>query len=133
MNELELKAVLQNFLESGIPNTLWNASGQPRCLVNIYQGTSVNSDVIESKQSRKDLSIEFSIQTTESSLEILDDLLLGYKIQIETLIRKNKSIRTISGLRFQQWAKAIDVDGTAETEIRYQGTLNLFYKLPIWL
>ena len=133
MNELQLKQLLQTFLAAGIPTTFWDASKLPRCFVNVYQGNAVNSDSIVSKQSRKDLSIELSIQNTHTSLETLDDVLLGYKIQIESLIRNNKKTKTISGLRFIQWTKEIEVDGTAETEIRYHGTLKMFYKLSIWL
>jgi len=132
MNELQLKGVLQAFLVA-IPTTQWEGLGTPRCFVNIYQGNSTGSDTIVSKQSRKDLQIELSIESFGLILNTLDSELLSYKIQIETLIRNNKSTPIISGLKFQQWIKEIDTDGVAETEIRYRGKIKLFYKLNIFL
>jgi len=132
MNELQLKGVLQAFLVA-IPTTQWDGLGTPRCFVNIYQGNSTGSDTIVSKQSKKELQIELSIESFGFILNTLDSELLSYKIQIETLIRDNKSTPVISGLKFQQWIKEIDTDGIAETEIRYRGKIKLFYKLNIFL
>jgi len=132
MNELQLKGVLQAFLVA-IPATQWDGLGTPRCFVNIYQGNSTGSDTIVSKQSKKELQIELSIESFGLILNTLDSQLLSYKIQIETLIRNNKSTPVISGLKFQQWIKEIDTDGIAETEIRYRGKIKLFYKLNIFL
>jgi len=132
MNELQLKGVLQAFL-AAIPTTQWDGLGNPRCFVNIYQGNSTGSDTIVSKQSKKELQIELSIESFGLILNTLDSELLSYKIQIETLIRNNKSTPIISGLKFQQWIKEIDTDGVAETEIRYRGKIKLFYKLNIFL
>jgi len=132
MNELQLKGVLQAFLVA-VPTTQWEGLGTPRCFVNIYQGNSTGSDTIVSKQSKKELQIELSIESFGLILNTLDSELLSYKIQIETLIRNNKSTPIISGLKFQQWIKDIDTDGVAETEIRYRGKIKLFYKLNIFL
>jgi len=132
MNELQLKGVLQAFFVA-IPTTQWDGLGTPRCFVNIYQGNSTGSDTVVSKQSKKELQIELSIESFGLILNTLDSELLSYKIQIETLIRNNKSTPIISGLKFQQWIKEIDTDGIAETEIRYRGKIKLFYKLSIFL